>query len=122
MIKLLVVDDQPQIRRGLRMRLGLEPDLVMVGEAADGQEAIVAAGRLRPDVVVMDAEMPNLDGIRATERLGSVAPRTAVIILSIHDDVITREKARAAGAVAFVAKQAGDRALLDAIYQAARGA
>lgn len=120
MITLLVVDDQPSVRRGLRMRLALEPDLMTLGEASNGLEALTAVGALNPDVVVMDVDMPHMDGIAATQRLARVAPATAVVILSIHDDEATRQRARAAGAAAFVAKQAGDRALLEAIYAAAR--
>jgi len=121
-ITLLVVDDQPSVRRGLRMRLALESDLKTLGEASNGLEALAAVRQLHPDIVVMDVDMPQMDGITATAKLAAVAPRTAVIILSIHDDTGTRQRARAAGAVAFVAKQAGDVALLEAIHQAAAGA
>jgi DNA-binding NarL/FixJ family response regulator len=121
-ITLLVVDDQPSVRRGLRMRLALEPDLKTLGEASNGLEALAAVSQLHPDIVVMDVDMPQMDGITATAKLAAVAPRTAVVILSIHDDTATRQRARAAGAVAFVAKQAGDLALLEAIHQAATGA
>jgi DNA-binding NarL/FixJ family response regulator len=121
-ITLLVVDDQPSVRRGLRMRLALEPDMKTVGEASNGLEALAAVRSLNPDVVVMDIDMPHMDGIAATETLASLAPHSAVVILSIHDDENTRQRARAAGAVAFVAKQAGDLALLEAIHQAAAAA
>jgi DNA-binding NarL/FixJ family response regulator len=103
------------------MRLALEPDLQTVGEASNGLEALAAVRSLRPDVVVMDIDMPHMDGLAATETLATVAPRTAVVILSIHDDEANRQRARAAGAVAFVGKQAGDLALLEAIHQAGRG-
>jgi len=119
-ITLLVVDDQPSVRRGLKMRLALEPDLKTLGEASNGLEALAAVSTLHPDVVVMDVDMPHLDGIAATQRLGSLAPATAVVILSIHDDEATRQRARAAGAAAFVAKQAGDGALLEAIHLAVK--
>jgi two-component system, NarL family, response regulator NreC len=101
------------------MRLALEPDLKTLGEASNGLEALAAVRLLRPDVVVMDIDMPHMDGIVATETLAAVAPGTAIIILSIHDDDATRQRASAAGAVAFVAKQAGDLALLEAIHLAA---
>jgi DNA-binding NarL/FixJ family response regulator len=119
-ITLLVVDDQPSVRRGLRMRLALEPDLKTLGEASNGLEALAAVRSLKPDVVVMDVDMPHMDGIAATATLAEVAPCTAVVILSIHDDEATRQRARAAGAAAFVAKQAGDLALLEAIHTAAK--
>src|SRR6266545_6139908 len=119
MIRLLLVDDQPGTRRGLRMRLALEPDLVVVGEAADGAAAIPLARDLSPDVVIMDVEMPVMDGIRATSQLREIAPKTSVVILSLYDDPATRARANEAGAVAFVAKQCMEEPLLSAIRQAA---
>ncbi|MBI5289166.1 MAG: response regulator transcription factor [Chloroflexi bacterium] len=118
-IRILLVDDQPSIRRGLRMRLGLEPDLDVVAEAADGGSALEAAARTRPDVVLMDVEMPVMDGITATSHLAGLAPAPAVVMLSLHDDLDTRDRARAAGAVDFVAKHQIDRVLTDAIRAAA---
>ncbi len=103
------------------MRLALEPDLKTLGEASNGLEALAAVRKLRPDVVVMDIDMPHMDGLTATENLAKQAPKTAVVILSIHDDTNTRQRAHAAGAAAFVGKQAGDLALLEAIYRAAAG-
>lgn len=75
MITVLLVDDQPGVRRGLRMRLAVEPDLRVVGEAEDGEAAVALAAALCPDVVLMDVEMPRLDGIAATTAVRSVAPR-----------------------------------------------
>jgi DNA-binding NarL/FixJ family response regulator len=118
-IRVLLVDDQPSIRRGLRMRLGLEPDLEVVGEASDGREAIDVAYSTAPDVILMDIEMPTMDGITATSRLSQERPSCAVVVLSLHDDLDTRARARAAGAVNFVAKHEIDRALTDAIRAAA---
>ena len=66
MIKVMLVDDEAAVRQGLRMRLELEPDLVIVGEASDGPEALDLAQRLAPDVVVIDVEMPEMDGVAAT--------------------------------------------------------
>jgi DNA-binding NarL/FixJ family response regulator len=114
-IPILVVDDQPSVRAGLKMRLALEPDLRIVGEAGDGLEALQQARRLRPDVVTMDVELPRMDGIAATAVLSAFAPESAVVILSLHDDARLRERARGAGAGAFVSKQAGDVDLLNAI-------
>ena len=72
-IRVLLVDDQPSIRRGLRMRLGLEPDIEVVGEASDGSEAVTASVNVEADVVLMDVEMPVMDGITATSLLGDLS-------------------------------------------------
>jgi DNA-binding NarL/FixJ family response regulator len=119
MIKLLLVDDQPGVLMGLRMQLALEPDLDVVGEAQDGEEAILQAHALKPDVIIMDARMPNMDGIEATQALHKLQPTSNVVILSLHDDAHTRAQARSAGAVAFVAKHEPPETLLNAIRQAA---
>jgi DNA-binding NarL/FixJ family response regulator len=118
MIRLLLVDDQPAVRRGLEMRLVLEPDLLVVGEASNGKEALALGQILSPDVVLMDIEMPEMDGITATAALHTAVPQTAVIMLSIHDDATTRARAQAAGAVAFVEKRGTAEGLLVAIRQA----
>ncbi len=119
MIRVLLVDDQAVVRRGLRVRFHLEPDLEVVGEASTGREALILAQTLTPDVVLMDIEMPEMDGIEATAALRRVVPQSAVVILSIHDDAQTRGRAQAAGAVAFVEKRGGTDRLLSAIRQAA---
>ncbi len=119
MIRVLLVDDQAVVRRGLRVRFHLEPDLEVVGEASTGREALILAQTLAPDVVLMDIEMPEMDGIEATAALRRVVPQSAVVILSIHDDAQTRGRAQAAGAVAFVEKRGGTDRLLSAIRQAA---
>ncbi len=119
MIRLLLVDDQPVVRRGLRVRFQLESDMQVVGEASTGREAFVLAQTLLPDVVLMDIEMLDMDGIEATAALGTVVPQSAVVILSIHTDRQTRIRAQAAGAVAFVEKRGTTDTLLAAIRQAA---
>lgn len=121
-IKLLVVDDVPSVRRGLRMRLSLESDLMVVGEAASGEEALAVVRSLQPDVILMDIEMPGLDGLVTTAAMRSVAPNSAVVTLSLHDDSASREKALAAGATAFVGKHEASEALLTAIRDAAHPA
>ncbi|MCU0502947.1 MAG: response regulator transcription factor, partial [Anaerolineae bacterium] len=85
------------------MRLSAEPDFSVIGEASDGEAALALAGGLCPDVVVMDVEMPYLDGIATTRALRLVCPSAEVIVLSLHDDEITRAHAKKAGAAAFVA-------------------
>lgn len=118
-IQVLLVDDEPSILRGLRMRLALEPDIAIVGEATDGSAAVELASRFNPDVVLMDVNMPVMDGIAATRELAARVPGSAVVILSMHDDHATVDRARAAGAVQFVAKQRMDGALVAAIRNAA---
>lgn len=119
MIRVLLVDDQAVVRRALRGRLHLEPDLEVIGEAGSGSEALALAQALTPDVVLMDVEMPGMDGIEATAALFRAVPLSAVVMLSIHDDVQTRRRAKEVGAVAFVEKRGETESLLLAIRQAA---
>ncbi len=100
------------------MRLALEEDLEVVGEACDVAETITLARDLRPDVVLMDFEVPG-NGVMVTEALRTATPYSAVVILTLRDDVATREQARAAGAAAFVAKHRTEEVLLAAIRGAA---
>jgi DNA-binding NarL/FixJ family response regulator len=118
-IRVLLADDQKAVRQGLRLRLELEADIEVVGEATDGEDAIALATALQPDVVVMDVQMPRLDGISAIPALMATAPHTAVVILSLHDDAGTLLRAQGAGADAFVAKHQADHRLPAAIRRAA---
>ena len=122
MIRLLLVDDQPVVRQGLRMRLTLEPDITVVGEASTGGEAIALVQQLCPDVVLMDIEMPDMDGIVVTSIVRATTPQSAVVMLSMHDDAATQARARMAGAAALVEKRGTSEALLAAIRQAAQQA
>ena len=119
MIRVLLVDDQAVVRRALRARFHLEPDLEVVGEASTGSEALTLAQTLTPDVVLMDLAMPEMDGIQATAALRRLAPQSVVVILSISDDAQARGRAQAAGAVAFVEKRGATDSLLSAIRLAA---
>lgn len=118
MIKLLLVDDQPIVRQGLRMRLLMEPDMTVVGEASSGEQVVALVQSLTPDIVLMDVEMPAMDGISATAALRDAQAQSAVVMLSIHDDVNTRARAQAAGAVAFVEKRGAVETLLATIRTA----
>lgn len=104
MIKILLVDDDPNIRRGLRMNLALEPDFSVVGEAGDGWEALRLARELQPDVVVIDVRLPSLDGLGAAERLRQSQPQCAVIILTLYDEPSNRARAEQIGVTAFLSK------------------
>ncbi len=120
MIRLLLVDDQPVVRKGLRMRLTMEPDITVVGEASTGEEALVLVQRLAPDIVLMDVEMPGMDGIATTSVIRASIPQSAVVMLSIYDDVHTRARAKAAGAAGFVEKRGAIETLLAMIRQTAK--
>jgi len=120
-IRLLLVDDQPAVLQGLRMRLELERDLVVAGEAGDGQTAVGLAITQSPDVVVLDLDMPGMDGLATAAALRSLTPSAAVVILSIHDEIAVRHRALAVGATAFVEKTGEIELLLEAIRRAAQG-
>lgn len=115
MIRLLLVDDQKNVRRGLRMRLELEPDVEVIGEADNGKAAIDQVTSLNPDIVLMDVEMPCMDGISATEKLCSGDAACSVVMLSLYDDATTRSRAQQAGARAFVAKHQLENTLMATI-------
>lgn len=105
--KILLVDDQPLVRKGLRMLLSLEGDIVVVGEAENGLNALKAVDTLEPDIVLMDLEMPEMDGIAAANILAKRHPDVHIIILSIHSSPDIRERVLEAGASAFVEKRDG---------------
>ena len=113
--RILIVDDVPQVRRELRTLLPLLDAIDIVGEAENGQDAIELAAALQPDVILMDVEMPVVDGLAATRLIKQQCPQCRVIILSIHDDEAVRARARSAGADDFVDKGAPLAALLQAI-------
>jgi DNA-binding NarL/FixJ family response regulator len=121
-VRVLIVDDQALVRAGFRMILESEPGIEIVGEASDGQEALEAARALRPDVVLMDIRMPNLDGLEATRRLnegGGTGPR--VLMLTTFDlDEYVYEALRA-GASGFLLKDTPPEQLVSAIHVVASG-
>jgi DNA-binding NarL/FixJ family response regulator len=121
-IRVLLADDQRLVRSGFRMILAAEPDIEVVGEAGDGVEATEAARGLRPDVVLMDIRMPNVDGIEATRRiLAGPEPRPHVLVLTTFDlDEYVYEALRA-GASGFLLKDAPEDQLVAAIRVAADG-
>ena len=116
-IKILLVDDQESVLKGLRMRLELEDDLWVTGEANDGFRALELAVELRPDIIVMDLEMPKMDGISAAKALHELAPEVTVIMLSMHSDPTLRARAREAGVWAFVEKREGAVNLIREIHR-----
>ena len=120
-IRLLVVDDQPLIRRGLAVMLATEPDIDVIGQAANGEEAIQAARRDRPDVVLMDLQMPRVGGVAATRTISGELPGTQVVVLTTFDtDELVFDAIRA-GAQAYLLKDAPEAEVLDTIRAVHRG-
>ena len=121
MIRAVVVDDQGLVRAGVRVLLQTAPDIEVVGEAADGHEAIRLAERLRPDVVLMDIRMPRVDGIEATRRILAAVPQTNILMLTTFADEDDVYGALTAGAVGFLVKDGEPADMIDAVRRAARG-
>jgi len=120
-ITILLVDDQPLFREGLRTLLSVQPDLKVVGEAGDGEEAIKLCRTLKPLVVLMDLQMPVLDGVEATRRLHHEQPDSRVIVLTTFDDDEMVFDGLRAGALGYLLKDAPSEKLAEAIRAAARG-
>jgi DNA-binding NarL/FixJ family response regulator len=119
--RVLIADDQPLVRVGLRKILEFEPDVEVVGEAGDGEDAVRQCGRVRPDVVLMDIRMPVLDGIEATRRITASLPETRVLILTTFGlDGYVYEALRA-GASGFMLKDAPPEEIVGAARIVARG-
>ena len=120
-VRLFLVDDHPIVRSGLRMLFQAEPDLEIVGEADGGAEAIVAVQKLRPDVVIMDVAMPGVNGIEATRRIKEIAPETAVLALTMHEDEQYFFEMLKAGASGYIPKRAAPDDLVAAVRVVAQG-
>jgi DNA-binding NarL/FixJ family response regulator len=120
-LRVVVADDHPLIRDGWQMILATVPDAVLVGSAATGAEAIRLVDELRPDLVVMDLHMPDLDGVEATRRITSAHPGVAVLVLSQYDDDESITAALRAGARGYLLKGAGAAELLLAVRTVASG-
>ena len=119
--RLLIVDDVPEVRQELGLLLPLAGPIEVVGEAANGAEALSQAESLQPEVVLLDLEMPEMDGFAACRLLKQRSLAARVVVLSIHAGPEEMSAATAAGADAFVAKGASLEALLDAILRPAQG-
>jgi DNA-binding NarL/FixJ family response regulator len=120
-IRLLIADDHPVVRDGLRAMLATQPDMELVGEAATGTEAVTHARALRPDVVLMDLQMPDLDGPAAIATLREQAPEVRVLVLTTFGTDADITRAVDAGATGYLLKDAPREQLFGAIRAAARG-
>jgi DNA-binding NarL/FixJ family response regulator len=120
-IKVMIVDDHPVFRQGLRNVLAAHEDLCIVGEAVDGPEAIELTQELLPDVVLMDINLPTLNGLQATCRLKSLCPEVEVIMLTAYDDEEQIYHAIRAGASAYYAKDVSPQRLVDVIRRVSQG-
>lgn len=120
-IRILIADDHPVFRFGLRALLASEPDLEVVGEVASGEQAIAQTEALQPDVVLMDVNMPETNGIEATRAIGRTSPRVAVLALTMLEDDETVFQAMRAGARGYLLKGAGGTETLHAIRTVAGG-
>lgn len=122
MIRVVLTDDQPLIRTGLRVLIADTPDIEVVGEAGDGAEAVVLAAELRPDVAVMDIRMPGMDGLEATRRItGTPGGGTRVLVLTTFDDDAYVYAALRGGASGFLLKDMPLETILDGIRVVAAG-
>ena len=121
MIRILLVDDHPVVRQGLRGMLEAEPDLVVVGEAGSGVAGLELAIGERPDIVLMDLRMPGGDGVAATEQILGRLPKTRVVVLTTYETDRDILRAIEAGACGYLLKDASGAELADAVRAAARG-
>jgi DNA-binding NarL/FixJ family response regulator len=119
LIRIFIVDDQLQIRRGLTMRLELESDLEVVGAVGDGLSALAIVEESRPDLILIDLEMPEMDGISTARLIHERLPACPIVMLSLLEDEETKQRVGEAGASAFVSKRQMDHVLIATIHAVA---
>jgi len=120
-LRVAVADDHPLFREGLRRALSTEPEMVLVGEAADGQEALALCARESPRVLLLDIAMPRCDGYGVLEQLSRISPETRALVITAYAERAFEEKALAAGAAGFVQKDASVTTIVKAIRAVANG-
>ncbi|MDD2270637.1 MAG: response regulator transcription factor [Desulfuromonadaceae bacterium] len=120
-IRILIADDHAMVRQGLKMILEAQSDMVVVGEAGEGREALVQAKALKPDVIIMDIAMPELNGIEATRMICDCLPTVRVIILTMHQTNEHVYRAMQAGARAYLLKESAGFTIIDAVRAVMRG-
>jgi DNA-binding NarL/FixJ family response regulator len=119
--RVVVVDDQTAVREGMAVIVGMDPDLEVVGTAADGRAALAMVAAAAPDVVLMDLRMPHMDGVEATRRICAEHPGTAVVVLTTYDDDLNVLAALRAGALGYLTKDAEPQQIRGAVRTAAQG-
>ena len=119
--RVVVVDDEAMVRAGLKLLISSEDDLEVVGEAADGQQGVAVATKLRPDIVLMDVRMPRMDGLEAAARILAAAPGTKVLMLTTFDEDEVVDAALRQGVTGFLLKSSPPEDLVDAVRHAVSG-
>lgn len=120
-IKILLADDHTIVRQGLKLILSSQPDFSVVGEAANGKEAVELAQKLRPDIVLLDVAMPEMNGIDATRKMMAENPRLRILVLSMHKEAVYVREILKAGARGYLLKDVIDTELLNAVRSVAQG-
>lgn len=120
-IRVLLVDDHSVVRQGFRLILSQAPDIEVVGEARDGEEAVALVASLEPDVAILDVAMPGMNGVEVVRQVRQNTPRTNLLMLSMHKDAIYVRESLRSGARGYLLKDAIDRDLLEAVRAVARG-
>ncbi len=121
MIRILLADDHTIVRQGLKLILSAQRDLEVVGEAANGREVVELAQKLRPDVVLLDVAMPELNGIEATRQMMAANARLRILVLSMHKEAVYVREILKAGARGYLLKDVIDSELLNAVRSVAQG-
>lgn len=121
MIRVLLADDHTIVRQGLKLILSAHSDIEVVGEAANGNEAIELARKLTPDIIIMDVAMPEVGGIDATRKITAANPRLRILVLSMHKESVYVREILKAGARGYILKDAIDTELLNAVRSVAKG-
>jgi two-component system response regulator NreC len=120
-VTILLADDHTIVRQGLKLILAAHADLQVIGEAANGNQAVELAAKLRPDIVLLDVQMPELNGIEATQKMVAANPRIRILVLSMHKEAVYVREILRAGARGYILKDAIDTELLSAIRSVANG-
>jgi len=120
-IRILLADDHAVLRAGLKLLLNSEPDMEVIGEAADGRETVQASRQTNPDIVLMDINMPGLNGIEATREICRSNPEIKIVALTMYEDYGYVDQMLQAGAISYVSKKSADKELINAIRSTYRG-